>query len=108
MQCNLFLLSSKVWNILPGPQPKLLLRSSQLTLNRVPSVFAKMKSGGNEGDDGEEVGEDSTLKDSLGMSFYYNFHSVPVSVTNPEHQCTYYEQFCIDDNTFRTGGWFLW
>lgn len=97
---------SKVWNFLPGPQPKQVLRGSQLTLNRVPSVFAtKMKAGGEKEEDGEEaMEEEGSLNDSLQMSFYYNFQSVPVSVTNPDHQCTYYEQFCIDDNTFKTGG----
>ncbi|KAL5517452.1 hypothetical protein EMCRGX_G002996 [Ephydatia muelleri] len=94
----------KVWNFLPGPQPKLVLRGSQLTLNRVPSVFAtKMNAGGEKEVDAEErVEEEVSMNDSLQMSFYYNFHSVPVSVTNPDHQCTYYEQFCIDDNTFKT------
>ena len=69
-------------------------------------MFAtKMKTTGGEKEEGgeEAVEEEGSLNDSLQMSFYYNFHSVPVSVTNPDHQCTYYKQFCIDDNTFKTG-----
>eukprot|EP00731_Ephydatia_muelleri_P002754 Em0001g2754a len=102
--CYVMFIKDYVWNFLPGPQPKLVLRGSQLTLNRVPSVFAtKMNAGGEKEVDAEErVEEEVSMNDSLQMSFYYNFHSVPVSVTNPDHQCTYYEQFCIDDNTFKT------
>ena len=69
-------------------------------------MFAtKMSAGGEKEEDAEERVEEEevSMNDSLQMSFYYNFHSVPVSVTNPDHQCTYYEQFCIDDNTFKTG-----
>ncbi|XP_019864490.1 PREDICTED: protein polybromo-1-like [Amphimedon queenslandica] len=113
----------KFWNVQENSYIKLLPRSSQCSLIKVPSVFAsdgesllkqsdkdKVQSHADETLDEtkgsasmEGDSEANSSGDSLETSFFRELKDVKASVTNPEENCTYYEQYCIDEKVFKLG-----
>jgi protein polybromo-1 len=107
----------KFWNVQQNVHVKLLPRLAPCPLNKVPSVFAtsidksdeelQMSKGSSciskdiKTPDDDDL--DSNSSGSLERSFFRELKEVTVIVNNPEDNCTYFQQYCIDDKIFKLG-----
>ena len=108
----------KNWSYPLGQQPRLITRDIPLTLRRVPSVFMTQSTRVTGSGSHSVVPESDTVGSSdkdLESESQGSDHSLPYPiqlenvkaglVSNPTAGCTYYEQYCIDEDRFRLGMW---
>ena len=104
----------KNWSYPPGRQPRLITRDIPLTLKKVPSVFMTQSTRvRGSGSHSVVLGSDTVKESELysepgGMdpSLPYSVEMENVradGVSTPTPGCTYYEQYCIDEDRFRLG-----
>ena len=104
----------KNWSYPPGRQPRLITRDIPLALRKVPSVFmtqsTRVKGSGFHSvvpvsDTVGSSDRDMELE-AHGSDIPYPVQLENVKagmVSNPTAGCTYYEQYCIDEDRFRLG-----
>jgi protein polybromo-1 len=108
----------KNWSYPLGRQPRLITRDVPLSLRRVPSVFmtqsTRVKGSGSQSvvpvsDTVGSSDKDAELFSEAHGSDPSLPHPVQLenvkawTVSNPTPGCTYYEQYCIDEDKFRLG-----
>ena len=108
----------KNWSYPLGRQPRLITRDVPLSLRRVPSVFmtqsTRVKGSGSQSvvpvsDTVGSSDKDAELFSEAHGSDPSLPHPVQLenvkacTVSNPTTGCTYYEQYCIDEDKFRLG-----
>ena len=108
----------KNWTYPSGREPRLIARDIPVSLSKVPSVFMTQSTRVTGSSSQSVVPVSDTVSSSEGESemasdAHGSDPSLPyavqlenvrvVSVSNPTSGCTYYEQYCIDEDRFRLG-----
>lgn len=103
-----YVLNLQQW-IWPGIAPTLLTRANPLGMAKVPSVFAKPTSTSTETTPTKsalctaEEEEEEVVEEEGPLDTSFVLPSLPNVVLNETPPFTYYEQYCIDEDCFRTG-----
>ena len=110
----------KNWSYPPGRQPLLIARDVPIALRRVPSVFMTQSTRVTGSGSHSVVPVSDTVRSSdKDFESYAEGQGVELSlphpaqlenvkaevVANPAQGCTYYQQYCIDEDRFRLGTW---